>query len=107
MARQIFVLALLLIALVGLVSTADVADSTPISPITSSSVPDDNIIGNTDDAGAPSPNAAAIDVVDAPLGSELDVKKYAPAPSDASTISVSTMQAATAGAVVITGYFIF
>ncbi|KAL4279104.1 hypothetical protein GQ457_03G008580 [Hibiscus cannabinus] len=100
MARQIFVLASLLIALVGLVSTVGAADNTPISPIASSSEPDDNIIGNTDDTVAPSPNADAIDVVAAPLGSELDVKKYDPAPSDASPICVSTMQAATtAGAV--------
>ncbi|KAK8562549.1 hypothetical protein V6N13_018867 [Hibiscus sabdariffa] len=108
MARQIFVLSLLLIALVGLVSTVDAADSTPIGPIIPSSVPDDNIIGNTDDAGAPPPNAAVVDAVAAPLGSEIDAKKISPAPSDASTIGVSTMQSTTAaGAVAIAGYFIF
>ncbi|KAL4278986.1 hypothetical protein GQ457_03G005940 [Hibiscus cannabinus] len=104
MARSIFVLALLLIALVGFVSTADAANSTSIGPVIPSSVPDDNIIGNTDDAGPPSPNTVAIDAVAAPLGSEIDAKKFSPAPSDASTIAVSTTAA---GAVAIAGYFIF
>ncbi|KAK8627165.1 hypothetical protein V6N13_134787 [Hibiscus sabdariffa] len=108
MARHIFVLALLLIALVGLVSTAGAANSTSIGPVIPSSVPDDNIIGNTDVAGPPSPNTVAVDAVAAPLGSEIDAKKFSPAPSDASTIAVSTVQSTTAaGVVAIAGYFIF
>ncbi|KAE8688345.1 hypothetical protein F3Y22_tig00110988pilonHSYRG00433 [Hibiscus syriacus] len=102
MACQIFVFAFVLIALTGLVSTANGADSKPIAPdgvdsksITpaiASTVPDVNIIGTIDDKGAPSPNAA----VAAPLGSELDAKRFAPTPSDATTVGVSVVQAATA-----------
>ncbi|GMJ13245.1 hypothetical protein HRI_004993700 [Hibiscus trionum] len=105
MARQFFVIALVLIALIGSVFTADAAaDPTPIGPVNASSIPDDNIIGNTDNAGAPSPNAAGIEAVAAPLGSEVDASKnFAPAPSDATTIGVSTA----AGAVAVAGYFVF
>ncbi|KAE8705501.1 putative pectate lyase 5 [Hibiscus syriacus] len=76
----------------------------PIAPTSASTVPDVNIIGTIDDTGVSSPNAA----VAAPLGSELDAKRFAPTPSDAITVGVSVIQAATAaGAVVIAGYLVF
>ncbi|KAE8716578.1 hypothetical protein F3Y22_tig00110114pilonHSYRG00342 [Hibiscus syriacus] len=108
MARQIFAFALVLIALIGLVSAANDADSTPLGPAIASTIPDVKIIGTIDDASAPSPNAAAIDVVATPLGSGPDAKNFAPPPSDATTVGVSTIQAAAiTGAVVIAGYFVF
>ena len=120
MARQIVVLALVLIALVGLVS-ADNDASALKSSSTAAPSPgsqggaeavapsgNDDAIGNTDEAGAPT-NSTGDEgaAVEGSIGSDDAANSAAPAAqpptSGATTIGVS----AVAGAAVIAGYFFF
>ncbi|XVE85208.1 hypothetical protein DITRI_Ditri17bG0073400 [Diplodiscus trichospermus] len=104
MARQVVVLALLLIALVGLVSADNATPKTAAAPAN-----DDDTIGNTDEAGAPTSGAGAGadgTAVEGPIGSEEAAKSAAagqPPTSGATTVGVS----AVAGAAAIAGYFVF
>lgn len=109
MARQVVVLAFLLIALVGLVSAAgnDAAPKTtgaaPSGSESAAAPANDDAIGNTDnDASAPSGGDAA---VAGPIGSEETANtSTAQAPtSGATTLGVSTV----AGAAALAGYFVF
>ncbi|XVE92277.1 hypothetical protein REPUB_Repub01dG0082700 [Reevesia pubescens] len=121
MARQIAVLALLLIALVGLVSAANdapksTAATTEPSPGASgggrseaAAAPSnaDDTIGNTDEAGAPSKSTGDGAAVEGPLGSEETAKSAAgaaqPPTSGATTLGVSVVSATAA----VAGYFVF
>ncbi|XWS34679.1 hypothetical protein CRYUN_Cryun21dG0058100 [Craigia yunnanensis] len=119
MARQIVVLALVLIALVGLVSADNDASALKSSSTAPSSGSqggaeavatsgNDDAIGNTDEAGAPTTSTGDEGAaVEGPIGSEDAANSAAPAAqpptSGATTLGVS----AVAGAAVIAGYFVF
>ncbi|XP_022775615.1 anther-specific protein BCP1-like [Durio zibethinus] len=124
MARQVVVLALVLIALVGLVSadTPASANATPKSSSTNASSPssqggteaaaalaDDDAIGNTDEADAPS-NSTGGDAslaVEGPIGSEDAANSAAGTAQPPSSGATALGFSAVAGAAAIAGYFVF
>ncbi|KAK6252421.1 hypothetical protein QUC31_014141 [Theobroma cacao] len=105
MARQILVLALVFIALVGLVSAGEASSGSKGGAEAATPINDDTI-GNTDEASAPTTGDEAAAVVEGPVGSEDEAKNASaaqPPSSGATTLGVS----AVAGAAAVASYLVF